>query len=116
MKTNTFFRSYYLGIYVSLRLLYKWICNCSSLVVIQVQKKWSSKLDRVLDEECGALERYKEEIVVRQAREAWLELVNVDDLGDRNQWRTVLPPLPSWRQKGKRHAGKRQGNNLASTI
>ena len=59
--------------------------DCSSLVVIQAEKKWSSKLDRVLDEECGALERCEEEIVFRRARVVWLEQVKADDLGDRNQ-------------------------------
>ena len=80
------------------------------------EKKWSSKQDQVLDEEREALERCEEEIVVRKARVAWLEQMKADDLGDRSLWRSGLPSLPSWKQKGKTHAGKRRGSKLAPTA
>ena len=45
MERDMFFRSYYHGIYVALRLLHKRIFDHSSLVVLKAEKKWSSKLD-----------------------------------------------------------------------
>ena len=36
-----------------------------------------------------------------------LEKVKANDLGDKNQWRTGLPSLPTWKQKKKIHSGKR---------
>ena len=67
----------------------------------------------MLDQECGALERCEEEIIARRARVTQLEKVRANNLGDRNQWRTGLPSLPTWKQKGKIHAAKRQGSKLA---
>ena len=34
-------------------------------------------------------------------------------MGDRNQWRSGMPKLPTWKQKGKKHTGKRFGSRLA---
>ena len=62
------------------------------------------------------LEKWEEEVIARGARVAWLEKVRANNLGDRNQWRTGLPPLPTWRQKGKTHTGKRQGSKLAPAV
>ena len=107
------FRSYYHGIYDTLRLLYKMIFNQKSLVVFEAEKKGTSKLDRMLDQERGVLEICEEEIIARRARVMHLEKVRADNLGDRNQWRTGLPSLPTWKKKGKIHAGKRQGSKLA---
>ena len=59
------------------------------------------------------MEQCEEESIVRRARVTWLEQDKADELGDRNQWRTGLLPLPSWKKKGKRHAAKRQGSKLA---
>ena len=66
-----------------------------------------------MDEECRTLERCEDKIVVRQARVAYLEQVKADNLGDRNLWRSGLPALPIWNQKGKKQAGKRLGSKLA---
>ena len=86
------------------------------MIVIQVEKHWSSKLDHVLKEERGALERWEEEITARRARVAWLEQIKGDELNDRNLWRSGLVPLPVWRRKGKKHATKRKGNNPIPVI
>ena len=58
-------------------------------------------------------ERFEEEIIARRAKVRHLEKVRADNLGDRNQLRTGLPSLPTWKQKKKIHAGKRQGSKLA---
>ena len=42
--------------------------------------------------------------------------MKADDLGDRNQWRAALPKLPTWKQKTKKHAGKRFGSRLAHGV
>ena len=39
--------------------------------------------------------------------------MKADDLGDWNLWRSGMPALPTWKQKGKKHAGKRIGSKLA---
>ena len=51
MQKDMCFRSYYHSIYDALILLYLRIFNRESLVVFKTEKKWSSKLDRVLDQE-----------------------------------------------------------------
>ena len=48
----------------------------------------------------------------RRVKVTHLEKVRADNLGDKNQWRTGLPSLPTWKQKGKIHAGKSQGSKL----
>ena len=113
MQKDMCFRFYYHDIFDALRLLYKRIFNCESLVVFEAEKKGTSKLDRMLDQERGVLEICEEEIIARRARVMHLEKVRADNLGDRNQWRTGLPSLPTWKKKGKIHAGKRQGSKLA---
>ena len=55
MKVDQKFRTYYYGLYDSLRLLYRRIYDETPVTVIQAEKHWSSKLDHVLDEERGAL-------------------------------------------------------------
>ena len=45
MQKDMCFRSYYHGIYDALRLLHKRIYNQESLIVVEAEKKWSSKLD-----------------------------------------------------------------------
>ena len=42
--------------------------------------------------------------------------MKADDLRDKNQWRTAFPNLPTWKQKGKKHAGKRFGSRLAQGV
>ena len=116
MKVDKIFRSCYFGLYDSLRLLFRRIYDKSSVIVIQAEKCWSSKLNHVLEEEQGALEHCKEEIVARISRVAWLEKIKGDELNDRNLWRSGLVPLPVWRRKGKKHAARRKGNNLTSAI
>ena len=74
------FRSYYHGNYDALRLFYKRNFDRESLVVIQAEKKWSLKLNRVLIEERGVLERCEEEIIARRARVNHLEKVKADNL------------------------------------
>ena len=66
MKTDGYFRNYYIAIYDSLRLLHQGVFDCPSLVVVEAEKKWSTKLDNVLDEECKTLERCEDEIIVRR--------------------------------------------------
>ena len=51
MKVDKIFRSYYYGLYDSLRLLFRRIYDEPPLNVIQAEKHWSSKLDHVLEEE-----------------------------------------------------------------
>ena len=95
MKMDQKFRTYYYGLYDSLRLLYRRIYDESTVMVIQAEKYWSSKLDHVLEEKQGALKRCKEEITARRARVAWLEQIKADELKDRNLWRSGLVPLHS---------------------
>ena len=66
IKVDKIFSSYYFGLYDSLRLLYRRIYDEFSGIVIQAEKHWSSKLDHVLDEEQGALERCEKEIECSQ--------------------------------------------------
>ena len=66
-----------------------------------------------MDEERRTLERCEEEIIARQAPVEHLERVKADDQGDRNLWRKKLPALLTWKQKTKRHVGKRFGSKLA---
>ena len=96
MKVDKIFRSHYYGLYDSLRLLYRRIYDKSSVIVIQAEKHWSSKLDHILKEERGALECCEEEITERRARVTWLEQTKADELKDRN---LCLVPLPVWRRK-----------------
>ena len=112
MKVDQKFRTYYYELYDSLRLLYRRIYDESLVTVILAEKHWSCKLDHVLEEECGALERCKEEIKARRSRVAWLEQIKDDELNDRNLWRLELVPLPVWRRKVKKHA-KRKANIYA---
>ena len=49
MNSNLFFRNYYFGLYDSLRLLHLMIFYRPAIVVSEAEKKWSSKLDNVLD-------------------------------------------------------------------
>ena len=86
IKVDKIFSSYYFGLYDSLRLLFRRIYDKSSVIVIQAEKCWSSKLNHVLEEEQGALEHCEKEITARRARVAWLEQVKADKLKDRNQW------------------------------
>ena len=113
MKVDKIFRSYYYGLYDSLRLLNRSIYNKSSVIVIQAERHWTNKLDHVLEEEGGALERCEEEITARRARVTYLEQIKADKLNDRNIWISGLVPLPVWRRKGKKHAVKRKGNKLS---
>ena len=94
MKVDQRFRTYYYGLYDSLRLLYRRVYNETPATVIQAEKNWSSKLDHVLDKERGALEWCEAEIIARRSRVTWLERVKADDLQDRNFWRSSLVPLP----------------------
>ena len=80
-----------------MRLLYRRIYDETLVTVIQSEKHWSSKLDHVLEEERGALERCEEEILARRSRVTWLEQIKADDLQDRNLWRSGLVPLPVWK-------------------
>ena len=80
MMVDQMFRTYYYGMYDSLRLLYRRIYDESPMAVIQAEKLWSSKLDQVLDEEHGALEQCEAEILARRSRVSWLEHVKADDL------------------------------------
>ena len=95
MKKDSRFRSYYHGVYDAVRLLYKRIFYISSVVVVESEKKWTTKLEIALDEERSALDRCEAEIVVRRSRVAWLEQVQADELGDRYLWRHGLEALPS---------------------
>ena len=49
MNSDLFFRNYYFGLYDSLRLLHLMIFYRPAIVVSEAEKKWSSKLDNVLD-------------------------------------------------------------------
>ena len=106
MISDLFFRNYYFGFYDSLRLLHLGIFDRPAIVVFEVEKKWSSKIDNVLEEERKALERCEEEIIIRRARVEHLERIKSDDQGDRTLWRKKIPALPVWRQKAKKHGGK----------
>ena len=108
MKIDGRFRSYYHSVYDAVRLLHKRIFDFSSEVIVESERKWSSKLEIALEEERGALERCEAEIVVSRSRVAWLEQVEGDDLGDRYLWRKGLEALPSWKSKSARHAAKRK--------
>ena len=65
-----------------------------------------------MDEERRALERCKEEIIVRRARVEHIKRIKADDHGDQNLWRKKFPVLPVWKQKAKRHVGKRFGSKV----
>ena len=82
MKIDGRFRSYYHSVYDAVRLLHKRIFDFSSEVIVESERKWSSKLEIALEEERGALERCEAEIVVSRSRVAWLEQVEADDQGD----------------------------------
>ena len=82
MKVDKIFRSYYYGLYDSLRLLYRRIYDESSVIVIQAEKHWTTKLDHVLKEQPGPLECCEEEITARRARASWLEQIKADELND----------------------------------
>ena len=113
MKVDQKFRIYYYMLYDSLRLLYRKIYDESPVTVIQTEKHWPSKLDHVLEEECGVLERCEEEIAARRSKVAWLEQIKADDLKDRNLWRLGLVPLPVWKRKVEKHT-KRNGKYLCT--
>ena len=83
MKTDSRFRNYYLSVYDALRILHKRIFDEPPDIIVQSEERWNSKLEIPLEEERGALERCQVEIVARQSRVSWLELVQADDLGDR---------------------------------
>ena len=51
MKVDQKFKSYYYGLYDSLRLLYRRIYYESLVTVIQAEKDWSRKLDHFLEDE-----------------------------------------------------------------
>ena len=112
MISDLFFKNYYFGLYDSLRLLHLRIFDQPAIVVSEVEKKWSSKINNLLEEERKALERCKEEIIIRSARVEHLEGIKSDDQGDQNQWRKKVPVLPVWRQKAKKHMGKRLGSKV----
>ena len=80
MKKDSRFRSYYHGVYDAVKLLHKRIFDFSPDIVVASENKWKSKLEIVLDEERGALDRCEAEIVVRRSRVAWLKQVQADDL------------------------------------
>ena len=82
MKVDKIFRSYYYGLYDSLRLLYRRIYDESSVIVIQAEKHWTTKLDHVLKEQPGPLECCEEEITARRARASWLDQIKADELND----------------------------------
>ena len=67
----------------ALRILHKRIFDEPPDIIVQSEECWNSKLETALEEEHGALERCQVEIVARQSRVSWLELVQADDLGDR---------------------------------
>ena len=90
MKIDSIFRTYYHGLYDFIRLLYKRIFEKHSPIVIQSEKQWSYRIDYVLEEEQGALERCEEESIIRRSRIAWLEKMKADELCDGNLWRTKL--------------------------
>ena len=98
--------SLFLDIFSStlLRNLFDW----PAIVVSEAEKKWSLKIDNVLEEERKALERCEEEIIIRRARVGHLEGIKLDDQGDQNIWRKKIPAHPVWRQKAKKHVGKRK--------
>ena len=112
LKDDQKFRTYYHGLYDSLRLLYRRIYDESLVRVIQAEKRRSSKLDHVLKEEPGALEFYEEEITARKSRITWLEQIKAHELKDRNLWSSGMVPLPVGKRKVKKHA-KRKANNSA---
>ena len=112
MNSDLFFRNYYFGLYDFLRLLHLRIFDQPAIVVSEVEKKWSSKIDNILDEERRTLERCEEEINIRRAWVEHLERIKADDQGDRNLRRKKLPALSTWKQKTKRHVGKRFGSGL----
>ena len=100
MKVDKIFRSYYHGMYDSLRLLYRRIFYESLVVVIQAEKHWITKLDCVLEEERGALERCEEEIIARRARVTWLEQTKADELNDQKPMEIWFGFSPSLEKKG----------------
>ena len=93
MKIDQRFRTYYYGLYDSLRLLFRRSYDVTPVTVVQAEKHWSQKLNHVLDEERGALEQCKVEVSARRSKVTWLEQVKADDLQDRNRWRSGLVPL-----------------------
>ena len=70
----------------------------------------------MLEEERNALERCEEEIIIKRARVEHLERIKSDDQGDRILWRKKIPALPIWRQKPKKHVGKRFRNNVEPDV
>ena len=112
MILDLFFRNYYFGLYDSLRLLHQRIFDPPAIVISEVEKKWSLKIDNVLEEERKPLEKCEEEIIIRRARVEHIEGIKSYDQGDRNQWRKKFPVLPVWRQKAKKHVGKRFGSKV----
>ena len=83
-----------------------------AIVVSEVEKKWSTKINSILEEKRKALERCEEEIIIRRTRVQNIEGIKSDDQGDQNQWRKKFPVLPVWRQKAKKHVGKRFGSKV----
>ena len=69
-----------------------------------------------MDEERRTLERCEEEIIVRIARVEHLKRVKADNQGVRNLWRKKLPALPTWKQKARKHTGKRFGSKLSLDL
>ena len=116
MISDLFFRNYHFGLYDSLRLLHLRIFDWPAIVVSEVEKKWSSKINNVWEEERNALERCEEENIIRRARVEHLERIKSDDQGDRILWRKKIPALRVWRQKPKKHVWKRFRSNLEPDV
>ena len=79
MRKDSRFRNYYNNVYDPLRIVYKMLFDEPLMEVGQSESQWSTKLERVLVEERQALERCREEIIVRESRVAWLKHVQADE-------------------------------------
>ena len=97
MISDLFFRNYHFGLYDSLRLLHLRIFDWPAIVVSEVEKKWSSKINNV-------------------NRVEHLERIKSDDQGDRILWRKKIPALRVWRQKPKKHVWKRFRSNMEPDV
>ena len=80
MKVDQRCRTYYYGLYASLRLLYRRQYDETPVTVVQAKKHWSSKLDHVLDEEHEELEHCEVEAASRRSKVSWLQEVKTDNL------------------------------------
>ena len=109
MNSDLFFRNYYFSLYDSLRLLHLKIFDRPAIIVSIVEKKWSSKIDNVLNEERRTLERCEEEIIVRRLRlntlnELKLMIKEIETCGEKSFPRS-LPGSKRLRGLSERDSG-----------